>query len=197
MLVLESTTTFSTPYFAAYSSTALVPSTLNWWCSACGKRGSCTMAMWMSAFTSPLRKISSTLRLRMSSWKTSRSLGGPGKVRRSRPSTRPVRCRSLVSVRPRFPLMPVMRTPSRAMARDSSRPQAPLLGDRRRHRRRVVPALHPSAVARDLAVGEEAGHRDAAGRGADCVDLALELVLEDEAAADAIEEQDAGGLPPL
>src|SRR2546428_13829491 len=72
-----------------------------------------------------------------------------------------------------------------------------LLWDRQHYRGGVVPGLDAAAVAGDLAVGEEAGDRHLAHHAADGVDLPLEAILEDQAAADAVEEQDAGRALPL
>src|SRR3989440_6577647 len=72
-----------------------------------------------------------------------------------------------------------------------------LLWNRQHYRGGVVPGLDAAAVAGDLAVGEEAGDRHLAHHAADRVDLPLEAFLEDQAAADAVEEQDARRALPL
>src|SRR5207248_2359445 len=65
--------------------------------------------------------------------------------------------------------------------------------DRDRDGGGVVPAVDAAVVVRDLAVGEEPGDRDLAEHATDGVDLLLELVLEDHPAADAVEQEHAGG----
>src|SRR2546427_13138041 len=72
-----------------------------------------------------------------------------------------------------------------------------LLWNRQHYRGGVVPGFDAAAVAGDLAVGEEAGDRHLAHHAADRVDLALEAFLEDQAAADAVEEQGARWALPL
>src|SRR5438309_3857067 len=124
MVVELSTTTFCTPYFAAYSRMLLVPTTLKLWCSLGSSRGSCMIAMCRSALISPLRKTSSTFFLRRSSWWSSTSFGLPTKGRRSRPATCSVRCNSRAIVRPRLPLIPLMRMVSLAIRVHSKRSAA-------------------------------------------------------------------------
>src|SRR5712691_9390535 len=66
-----------------------------------------------------------------------------------------------------------------------------LLRTRAAHRGGVVPRLDAAAVVGDLSVGEETADGDVAHHRADGFHLFLELVLEDQPAADAVEEQHA------
>src|SRR5262244_2646845 len=75
--------------------------------------------------------------------------------------------------------------------------QPRLLRDRHANGGGVVPRFHAAAVVRDLAVGEEPADGNVAHHRADRVDLLLELLLEDQPPADAVEEQDPRWPGPL